>query len=221
MSKVIAVVGGVFAVGLIVAAALFGVTVAQAQDPTPDAVPEDAPAEAPPGEFSEEFHTYMREQMEAARQTAIDGAVGQGLITQEQADWLLANPMRGHRGGMGGFEGGCVDLSEEARTFLHDQMEAALASALGVSVEELEAAKAEGTRIDELAEANGVDLEALRDTMQAAHQSAVEEALAQGLITQEQADWLLEHPRGPGGGMRGSPGRGPRDGQWPDSDPQG
>jgi hypothetical protein len=51
----------------------------------------------------------------------------------------------------------------------------------------------------------GLDRETLRDWMQAARTEAVERALADGAITQAQADALLESEWGPmmGGGLRG------------------
>jgi hypothetical protein len=67
-----------------------------------------------------------------------------------------------------------------------------LAEALGISVEELEAAQAEGQTFFNLAEANGVELEELWQVMQDARAEAIEQAIADGAITQEQADWMLE-----------------------------
>lgn len=96
------------------------------------------------------------------------------------------------------------EVSEEFRTYMHEQMQTAMASALGMSIEELEAAKEAGQTPQELAEEKGIDAEVLRETMQTARLEAIEQAVADGLITQEQADWLSTHnPRGGRGGMGG------------------
>ena len=78
----------------------------------------------------------------------------------------------------------------------------ALADALGISLSELEAARQDGVRLPELAEANGVDLEDLWQVMDEARAEAVEQALADGAITEEQAEWLTERGGLRFGGMR-------------------
>jgi hypothetical protein len=71
-----------------------------------------------------------------------------------------------------------------------------LAELLGLSREELREQIQSGKTIEELAEEAGVDLEAYREEMQLNREenlrNRIEEALADGTITQEQADWLLE-----------------------------
>ncbi len=72
-----------------------------------------------------------------------------------------------------------------------DEMHAAVAEALGLSVEELDAAMAEGQTMWQIAEEQGVDPEAIRDAMQDAREEAINQAVADGVLTQEQADWML------------------------------
>ncbi|OQA46987.1 MAG: hypothetical protein BWY52_00428 [Chloroflexi bacterium ADurb.Bin325] len=86
-----------------------------------------------------------------------------------------------------------------------------------------------GKTLAEIAKAQGIDLDAIQETLKAERTQAVKdkiaEAVAAGTITQEQADWMLEgiekgytscghgsgfsfgpgrgHGRGPMGGMRG------------------
>lgn len=142
---------------------------------------------------------------ETARAAAIEQAVVDGLLTQEQADALLANGL-GHRG----FPPGA-----EHETFL--------AEALGISVEELQAARDEvqAARLAEMVAAgvitqeqadlmlarkavqDYVDTDALQATLQAAYEEAVAQALADDVITQEQADALLNSRTFDLGGMRG------------------
>lgn len=95
---------------------------------------------------------------ETARTAAIEQAVEEGLITQEQADEMLVWGGIGHKGfGLFGrkpheVSGSTIDEN------------ALLADALGISVEELQTARDE------------------------ANQAAIEQAIAEGLITQEQID---------------------------------
>jgi hypothetical protein len=72
-----------------------------------------------------------------------------------------------------------------------DEMHAAVAEALGLSVEELDAAMAEGQTMWQIAEEQGVDPEVIRDAMQDAREEAINQAVADGVLTQEQADWML------------------------------
>ncbi len=71
-----------------------------------------------------------------------------------------------------------------------------LAELLGLTTEELREQLQDGKNIQELAEEAGVDLgsfkEGMRATNQVDMQTRIEEALANGDITQEHADWLLE-----------------------------
>ena len=83
-------------------------------------------------------------------------------------------------------------------------MHAAIAEALGISVEELEAALAAGETPATLALALGVDYAEVQAAMDAVYAAAVAQAVADGLITQEQADWLLSHQ----GGQNGQQGNG-------------
>ncbi|MCI0396301.1 MAG: hypothetical protein L0332_30750 [Chloroflexi bacterium] len=193
------------------------------------------------GELLAEALGITVEELQAAYEeawtAAIEQAVADGLITQEQADELL----EGDGGFRGRFHHGFFGLGN---------MDEYLAEALGISVEELQAARAEASaaRLAELVEAgaitqeqadliaaqqavqNYIDQEALQATIQSAYEAAVEQALADGAITQEQADQLLENSMpgfgfsgfggfggGHHGGFRGGPGWGipPANGQLP------
>jgi len=83
-------------------------------------------------------------------------------------------------------------------------MHAAIADALGISVDELEAALAAGETPATLALELGVDFAEVRAAMDAVHDAAIQQAVADGLITQEQADWLLSHRGGQAGQQGGS-----------------
>lgn len=167
------------------------------------------------------------EELQAAhdevRLAVIDQALDEGLISEEQAQQLRESerPLRA-----GHVMRGLVINTEEL-----------LADALGISVEELQAARAEvrAARLDALVEAGVltqeqadliaareavsgyVDRDGLAETIQDAYEAAINAALEDGAITQAQADALLEHvpnigmPRLPGFGFdggRGHHGRG-------------
>ena len=148
---------------------------------------------------------------DAARTNASDEALAQavadGKLTQAQADAIKElRDLRGNRI-IGRFHMGAGDH------------EAYLAEALGISVEELEAAKdaaiqagiaqavADGKITQEQADGMLTRLE-LKDylvaEMDAAFETAIQKAVADGVITQEEADEILENDRGFfGRGIRG------------------
>lgn len=88
-------------------------------------------------------------------------------------------------------EAGLLDVDQEA-------MHAAIADALGMSVTQFEAARADGMPLYLIAQEQGVDIEDVREAMRDVREAAIEEALAAGTITEEQAEWLQSRP-GPGG----------------------
>jgi protein-disulfide isomerase-like protein with CxxC motif len=92
----------------------------------------------------------LQEAQDAASQAALDQALADGLITQEQYDRMVLGGVRFH----GRVAGDAIDY------------QALLAEALGIDVEELEAAQ------------------------DAAHEAAIEQALADGTLTQEQVDMM-------------------------------
>lgn len=90
-----------------------------------------------------------------------------------------------------------------------------LAEALGLTPVELFTELHAGRSLEEIAEEQGVDLEEVQEVMHAARTGQMEERIAQaiedGLMSEEQAEWLLEgieQGYGPMGGGFGSAGRG-------------
>ncbi len=140
------------------------------------------------------------EQLETAREkanlAAIEQAVAEGIITQEQADEMLA------------------------RKKLQDYLDrdVLLAKALGMTVEELKSAYAAGKTLTTLMQEKGLDAATVRSKLQTAYQEALAQAVKDGVITQEQADemkdgrgggpmmWGDKMPGGPGSRGRGKPG---------------
>ena len=91
----------------------------------------------------------------------------------------------------------------------------AAAQALGMTVDELTTRLRAGDSLADLATEAGVDVQDVRDAMQAANETAVREAIEQavtdGDLTRAHADWLLEGlDNGFWGPGAGGPGFGPR-----------
>ena len=137
------------------------------------------------------------EELEAA-QTAVQEAmlaqlVEDGTITQEQLDEMLE--MRALH-----------DLAKDI--FSRDDAQAVIAEQLGLTVEELAAARDEGTHVYDLAEEQGIDMDTLMTAVSDARTAAFTQAVADGLLTQEQADLLLSQQGSHFGGFGGHGGRG-------------
>jgi hypothetical protein len=162
----------------------------------------------------------LQSAQEAAIAAGIDQAVAEGLITEAQAEMLQERGVRGLRGGMLPRFFGIDDSTIDPQ--------ALLAEALGITVEELEAAQssAQAAALAQAVEEGHITQEEadqmmahqalqpyLQERMQTAFTDAVEQALADGVITQEQADQLVEEGvPGHFGGRGGKHGMGGRDG---------
>lgn len=115
--------------------------------------------------------------------------------SEQMQNHMLMN--QGQRGPMQGqMRDDCCGL--DAPLLDRTAMRTAMAELLGMSLDELEASLAEGTRMFELmAEAN-VAADTMRAVMNEVRETAVAAALADGTITQEQADCVLSRTeRGP------------------------
>jgi hypothetical protein len=130
---------------------------------------------------------------EEAQQSAVKQGLAQGLITEDQVEMMNAR--------------------KALREYI--DKDTILTEALGISASELEDALADRKRIPELLEEFGVDPEDFRAAMQTALEEAVQQAVADGVITQDQADQILsggpgkggfERPFRPGGGRNFGPG---------------
>ena len=143
---------------------------------------------------------------------ALTNLVTDGTLTQAQADAVeaeLQEVAEAHRG-----------EHEERRA----EAQQALADILGITVEELEAARENGQTIADLA---GDDVDAVIDAIVAERIAQLDERLAAGDITQEQYDTIVGgveervtafvNGEGPLGGRGGRPGMGmgPRGGAAP------
>ena len=81
-------------------------------------------------------------------------------------------------------------------TQMHEAVWTAVAKELGLTYDELVAATQSGKTIWQLADEKGVSIERLREVMLEAREAALADLVKQGVITQEQADWMLSHSQG-------------------------
>lgn len=132
------------------------------------------------------------EEFQAAKQAAMIAAVNQavadGELTQEEADALIErieNGGKGHGNRGHGNKGKSNWLTGEEKQALK-------ADVLGMSVEDLAAAKEAGQSLSEIAEAQGMTLEEFKADLDAALIVVVDQAVADGELTQEQADRIIE-----------------------------
>ena len=125
----------------------------------------------------------------AVREAMLAQLVEDGRITQEQLDEMLA--MKELRG-----------IAKEI--FSREDAQATIAESVGLTVEELAAAREDGTRLPQLAEEQGVDMETVMTAVSDARTAAINQAVADGTITQEQADLLLSMKGPHFGGPRGN-----------------
>ena len=103
-----------------------------------------------------------------------------------------------------GMRGGRMSQSEFAGTgdgVLHDAMIAAFANELGMSVEELNTSLLSGKTMADVAFAQDLTVAEFQTLMTDVRAQAVTQAVSDGTLTQEQADWMAQ--RG-GGRMMGA-----------------
>ncbi len=117
------------------------------------------------------------------------------------------NGMMGGPGRRGGMMGGMRGGSSQTGVFgpYHEYMMAAIADVFEISIEEIQAAFDAGKTIWDLAQEKGLTQEQFIEKMQQARALALEKAVADGVITQPQADWKLNRmgqmlQNGAGGG---------------------
>lgn len=178
-------------------ASILGVTVEELQAAQGDREQMAALIEAA-GFTPEEYFAEMK----AAFPGIVQAALDDGAITEEQAEMILEHGLRRpQRRGFGP---------------LFPYVKEATADILGMDVEDLEAALADGVTMDELLDDAGLTHLDFQQALNEATPDIVEAALEDEAITQEQADQILEYGlhncgsrrKGPGGQGNGQ-GSGP------------
>lgn len=122
----------------------------------------------------------------------------------------------GMMGGRGAGMMGRVDDGDQTGP-MHDLMLAAWADRLGLSVEDIEEKLATGETLYDIATAQGLTWDEFQTARVEIHAAVLDAAVEQGLITQEQADWMKT--RGARMGAGGCAGYGGR-GRWGAVTPQ-
>jgi hypothetical protein len=118
----------------------------------------------------------LEQARETANQAAVDLAIEEGIITQEQADAMARR-----------------------RTLQsYVERDALLAHVLGMSVDELRQAYADGETLTTLMAQRDLDAVTVRERLREAYQAALDQAVEDGVISQEERD---EMGQGPGLGM--------------------
>jgi ribosomal protein S20 len=116
------------------------------------------------------------EELQAARQealeTTLEQAVEEGVLSEERAEIMLAR-------------------AALAATLDPD---AILAQVLGITTDDLQAARDEGKTLAELVEELGLDPATIRDNMVATREQVIQQAVGDGVITPEQAELLQNRP---------------------------
>jgi len=136
----------------------------------------------------------FRAEMDDIRAVALAAAEADGMVPQEQAGMMIDRADR--QGGFSRQDG--AGRSSKSMPGLLDQevmapyMHTALAGILGVSVAELDALHDSGDTIHTFLDASGQTFEEFGTLLLDARASAIAAALADGVITQEQADLMLD-----------------------------
>ena len=76
---------------------------------------------------------------------------------------------------------------------MHETMIAAFAEALRLTPEELEARHDAGETLWQIAESQGLNEDDIQSLMLTAQDKALNQAVADGTMTQEQANWMIDH----------------------------
>lgn len=99
----------------------------------------------------------------------------------------------GMMGRWGGFGPGMMGGWGGAYGPMHSYMVNAFAEALGISPEELQEQLNAGETMWSIAQAKGLSAEEFADLMIEARTKALDQAVADGVITQAQAEWMIQH----------------------------
>jgi hypothetical protein len=114
---------------------------------------------------------------------------------------------RGRGGGMMGLGAqynGTAGQTGIGSGVLHDYLVSAFADKVGLTVSEVESRLDGGETLADIAVSQGVSLSDFQDWMTEIHTTAINQAVADGVISQDQADWMLSRPGMSGSGSYGT-----------------
>ncbi len=135
--------------------------------------------------------------VEQARGQVVDEALEEGWLTEDQAErmrertdqgfgaWGMGKGLMGPRGGFMGPHTGFMGRGG-------DSLFGLAAEKLGISVQDLFAELQDGKSIADVASDKGVEVQDIADAYLAQFEENLKQAVEDGNITQNQADWMLE-----------------------------
>jgi hypothetical protein len=210
------IVAGVLTALLLVGAV--GAVAVYAQNPTPPVPGIGQGGPGGPGRFGDGSHPLAQSELAAAAKTL--GIPAEDLSAQLKSDKTLED--------IASAQGVDIEAVREAiqaaRPVMLGSTElAAAAKALGITSDDLSTQLKSGKTLANLAAAKGVTLQVVQDAIQAARKAEltaqISQAVTDGRLTQDKADWILEglnkgYLDGPGGfgfGLGLGPGGPPMD----------
>jgi hypothetical protein len=122
------------------------------------------------------------------------------------------NGMMNGRGGRGGMMGQNAAGTQDG--WMHDEMIDAFAEKLGISVDDLNTRLANGETMAQIASSKGLTADQFTTLMADARTQAIDQAVKNGTLTQDQADWMKQRGAGMMNGGRGRGARGAGQGQY-------
>jgi hypothetical protein len=96
-------------------------------------------------------------------------------------------------------QGGLPPVGQGGYGWMHDYVEQALAAKLGLTEKQVEDQLTAGKPMYQIALDNGIKQEELANFMNEVHKGAFANAVKDGVMTQEQADWMLQRMQNNGG----------------------
>ncbi|MBN1138695.1 MAG: hypothetical protein JXM73_19065 [Anaerolineae bacterium] len=131
--------------------------------------------------------------VDKAEQQVVDQAVGEGWLTEEQAEKLRSRLERAAAGAGIGKAFGRMD--DRWYGFAEVSLRSVAAEKLGMELADLQTELDNGKTIAALAKEKGVDTQTIIDAYLAQVKEKLDEKVANGDITQEQADYQLEQAK--------------------------
>ena len=102
------------------------------------------------------------------------------------------------------FAQGIKPPTQSGYGWMHDYIEQALAAKLGITEVQVEEQFAAGKTMYQIALDNGIKQEDLVAFINDVHKNAFANAVKDGVLTQQQADWMLQHMQNRGGSGMGN-----------------
>jgi polyhydroxyalkanoate synthesis regulator phasin len=129
--------------------------------------------------------------LEATKKQMLDEAVADGKLTQEQADKMAAR-----KDGLMGWFGGMHDRKGMFGVRM-GKNSADMAAAIGITEDQLKSELASGKKLSDILADQGITEEQFQQKMLEIRKEALAQAVADGKLTQDQADKMLQRMEKP------------------------